>query len=249
MNGAIDSGSGSIPSASCVIVWLPASVDLVDLVGPTSAASQTSCASWSSVSCASRCRGERVSSIIVAEMREITSAPKGCCLLSIERTASGRAVDEVEQRRDHRGGAEVERDRVAALGRVARLDVDQPVVDDHRRDLPVRRRAASRRACARRRARPAGRSRRSRPARARGRRAGPPRRARPARGSASSPPAAGSRAGRRRRAPPSAASAAAGRSLEVLVRDRAAGQAPAVAQLVRRERARRRGGRSGRCRR
>ena len=26
MNGAIDSGSGSIPSASCVIVWLPASV-------------------------------------------------------------------------------------------------------------------------------------------------------------------------------------------------------------------------------
>ena len=34
-----------------------------------------------------------VSSIIVAEMREITSAPYGCCLLRIERTASGRALD------------------------------------------------------------------------------------------------------------------------------------------------------------
>ena len=44
----------------------------------------------------------------------MTSAPKGCCRFSIERTATGRAGGEVEQRRDDRRGAEVEGDGEAA---------------------------------------------------------------------------------------------------------------------------------------
>ena len=45
---------------------------------------------------------------------------------------------EIEQRCDHRRRAEIERERVAAAGRVARLDVDQEVVDEHGGNLPVR---------------------------------------------------------------------------------------------------------------
>ena len=55
----------------------------------------------------------------------ITSAPNGCCMLRIERTAARLAGLEVEQRRHHGRGAEVVGDRVAARRRVARLDVDR----------------------------------------------------------------------------------------------------------------------------
>ena len=52
--------------------------------------SQTSAASSASVSCArSRRRPSASGSSIVAEIRVITSAPNGCCLLSIEATATG----------------------------------------------------------------------------------------------------------------------------------------------------------------
>ncbi len=44
---------------------------------------------------------------------------------------------EVEQGGHHRGGSQVEGDRVALLGGVARLDVDQDVVADDRGDLEV----------------------------------------------------------------------------------------------------------------
>ncbi len=54
------------------------------------ASSQTSVVSWSRVSWACRCRrSSAVGSIIVAEMREITSAPNGCWAFRIERTARG----------------------------------------------------------------------------------------------------------------------------------------------------------------
>ena len=54
-------------------------------------------------------------------------------LLAVQhrRDGDGRAGREVEQRRDDGRGAEVEGDAVAALGRVAGLDVDQQVVDQH----------------------------------------------------------------------------------------------------------------------
>ena len=45
---------------------------------------------------------------------------------------------EVEERRDDGRGPEVERDRVAPPARVARLDVDQHVVGEHGGDVPVR---------------------------------------------------------------------------------------------------------------
>ena len=76
-------------------------------------------------------------SIIVAEMREITSAPNGCCMFRIELHRRRLARLEVEQRRDDRRRAEVERDREAACRRVAGLDVDQHVVDEDGGDLPV----------------------------------------------------------------------------------------------------------------
>ena len=76
-------------------------------------------------------------SIIVALIRVITSPPNGCCLLSIDATATG-CRSRVEQGGDHRGGAEVEGDRVAHVaGGVAGLDVDQVLVDDHRGHLEV----------------------------------------------------------------------------------------------------------------
>ena len=101
MNGATASGSGSIPSASWVIVWLPHSDDLVDLGGidarlVADLGRELARASPGRGACsASSASG----SIIVAEIREITSAPYGCWRLSIERTASGWPVLEVEQRR------------------------------------------------------------------------------------------------------------------------------------------------------
>ncbi len=50
----------------------------------------------------------------------------------------GLAGLEVHQRRDDGGRAEIEGERVTLPGRVARLDVDQQVVRQHGRDLPVR---------------------------------------------------------------------------------------------------------------
>ena len=76
MNGAIDSGSGSMPSASWVIVTLPQIVISWTSAGSTSASSHTSRASWSSVSDARACSAPSASaSSIVADTREITSAP------------------------------------------------------------------------------------------------------------------------------------------------------------------------------
>ena len=121
--------------------------------------------------------------------------------LRIERTAARLAGLEVEQRRHHGRGPEVERDRVARCRRVAGLDVDQEVVRDDGGDLPVVRRSV-RRARARSSSAPAARRRPSRRAAARGRTSGPRASPRRARRSASAPPAAGSRAARRR---PSAA--------------------------------------------
>ena len=45
---------------------------------------------------------------------------------------------EVEERGDDGRRAEVERDRVTAAARVARLHVDEEIVGDHRGHLPVR---------------------------------------------------------------------------------------------------------------
>ena len=134
-------------------------------------------------------------------------------LLAVEhrRHRGGRAGLEVEQRRDHRRRPEVERDRVAARGRVAGLDADQHVVAHHGGDVEHRlaqdlaERAHHRQVDTRLEVVERRRARAARPS------AGPRATAPRARGGASAPPAAGSRAGRRRRAPPSAASAAAAR--------------------------------------
>ena len=74
---------------------------------------------------------------MVALIRVITSPPKGCCLLSIDATASRGAGREVEQGGHDGRRAEIERDGVAPVGGVAGLDVDEHVVDDHRGDLEV----------------------------------------------------------------------------------------------------------------
>jgi hypothetical protein len=52
--------------------------------------------------------------------------------------ADGSPGDQVEEGGHDRRGAEVEGDRVAGRGGVAGLDVDQGLVDDHRRHLEVR---------------------------------------------------------------------------------------------------------------
>ena len=76
MNGAIDSGSGSMPSASWVIVTLPQTTISLTSPGSTPASSHTSRASWSSVSAArARSAPSASGSSIVADTREITSAP------------------------------------------------------------------------------------------------------------------------------------------------------------------------------
>ena len=156
--------------------------------------------------------GSASGSIIVALIRVITSPPNGCCLLSIEAHRDRRAGGEVEQRGDDGGGAEVEGDRVAAVGGVAGLDVDQGLVDDHRGHLEVGLRAAPSAAGAAR----AGRAVSSRSSIASSSRCqvgalvlqG---RLGRARRTASAPPAAGSPGGRRRRSRPWAGWSAAAR--------------------------------------
>ena len=90
MNGDMPSGSGSMPSASCIIVTLPQTTISYTSAGDRPASSQTSPARPFIVSCARCCSISSASgSIIVADTREITSAPNGCWRFSIERTASG----------------------------------------------------------------------------------------------------------------------------------------------------------------
>ena len=90
MNGATPSGSGSMPSAMWVMVALPASATSQTSAASTPACSHTSAASSASVSRARPARAASVAgSIMIALIRVITSAPNGCCLFSIEATASG----------------------------------------------------------------------------------------------------------------------------------------------------------------
>ena len=90
MNGATPSGSGSMPSAMWVIVAFPASATSHTSAGSTPACPHTSAVSSASVSWASRASvSSAAGSIMTALIRVITSAPNGCCLLSIEATASG----------------------------------------------------------------------------------------------------------------------------------------------------------------
>ena len=67
-----------------------ADVDLVDLAGVDARLLAHLVGELGSVSCARACSASSASSsIIVAEMREMTSAPNGCWRLSIERTSAG----------------------------------------------------------------------------------------------------------------------------------------------------------------
>ena len=80
---------------------------------------------------------------MVALIRVITSAPNGCCAFSVDSTATGVPVD-----RSSRVATTVVVPRSKAMpnrrgGGVARLHGDQHVVHDHRGDLVVRLRAAS----------------------------------------------------------------------------------------------------------
>ncbi len=239
-NGATPSGSGSMPSASAVIVALPASATSYTSRGSTSPSSHTSAASSASVSCAARVsRPSASGSIIVALIRVMTSPPNGCCLFSCDRTATGVPV---VRSSSVATTVVVPRSKAIAywrVGGVAGLDVDERLVDDHRRDLEVRlaqhfpqppqdMQVGDRLEVVDRVEQP-GRD------RCAGRRAS----VRPARRSASAPPAAGSPGVRRRRSPPSDGWISGGTWIVRLLRGlREAGQPPAVAQLVRRERAR-----------
>ena len=90
MNGATPSGSGSMPSAIWVIVALPATATSAISAGSAPAWAQTSADSSARVSCASRpIVSSADGSIMVALILVITSAPNGCCLLSMDATASG----------------------------------------------------------------------------------------------------------------------------------------------------------------
>ncbi len=94
MNGATPSGSGSMPRAMCVMVALPASATSQTSAGSTPAWPQTSAVSSARVSWASRVSVPMAAgSIMIALIRVITSAPNGCCLFSMDATASGVPVD------------------------------------------------------------------------------------------------------------------------------------------------------------
>jgi len=94
MNGAIPKGSGSMPRTRWVMVALPASATSYTSCGWTPPASQTARASSARVSWASCCSLSRApGSIMVALILVITSAPNGCCLFSVDSTATGVPVD------------------------------------------------------------------------------------------------------------------------------------------------------------
>ena len=183
----------------------------------------------------------------------MTSAPNGCWRLSIERTATGVPVARSSSVATTVVVPRSKAMRVAARGGVAGLERDQHVVDDDRRDLPVR---AAQRARQRRAAR-AARCAASRSSSASSTRSDVAalvgqRRLLELQVALLTRPGAGSPGGRRRPSPPWAAlPAAARRRRGRLVGLRAAGQPPAVAQLVGREDARRRAsspaGRRRRC--
>ncbi len=139
MNGATPIGSGSIPSASCVIVALPASATSYTCSRGRRRPARTPRrrAPAASRRRASRRRSSASGSSIVAEMREITSAPNGCCLLSIERTATGVPVPTSSSVATTVVVPRSKAIACSALGRVAGLDVDQQVVDDDAGDPVV----------------------------------------------------------------------------------------------------------------
>jgi hypothetical protein len=94
MNGAIPSGSGSMPSARWVMVAFPAIATSYTSWGSTPPRWHTSAASPARVSAASpRSRSSAAGSSIVALIRLITSAPNGCWELSTDSTATGVPVD------------------------------------------------------------------------------------------------------------------------------------------------------------
>ena len=88
-----------------------------------------------------RARLERAERVLVEHRGRHARDDVGAVgLLAVEHRAhgGGRAGLEVEQRGDHRGGAEVEGDREPARRGVAGLDADQQVVDHHGGDVEVR---------------------------------------------------------------------------------------------------------------
>ena len=90
VNGAIERGSGSMPRAIWIMVWLPATTTSYTSAGSTPPSAHTSSVSCCSVSCACvRSRSSAPSSIMIAEIREITSAPNGCWAFKIDCTAFG----------------------------------------------------------------------------------------------------------------------------------------------------------------
>ena len=154
-------------------------------------------------------RAERLSSIIVAEIRVITSAPYGCWRLSIERTATGwplsRSSSVATTVVVPRSNAIANRRAVVSPGSTSISSSSQTTAVTSKFDGaqdPAELAQQLERA-------PAARGRRSRRARAGGPSADPRASARRARGGASAPTGAGSRGARRRPAPPSAGSAAA----------------------------------------
>ena len=94
MNGAMPSGSGSMPSTRWVMVALPASATSYTSSGSTPPAAHAARASSPRVSVASCWSLSRApGSIMVALILVITSAPNGCCLFSMDSTATGVPVD------------------------------------------------------------------------------------------------------------------------------------------------------------
>ncbi len=141
--------------------------------------------------------------------RVITSAPKGCWRLSIERTAAGwplsRSSSVATTVVVPRSNAIAKRRAVVSPGSTSISSSSQTTAVTSK----FARRSVPPSVAQRLDRRVAARGRRARRARAAGRSAGPPASARRAPGGASGPPGAGSRGARRRPAPPWAGSAAA----------------------------------------
>ena len=138
VNGAIESGSGSIPSAIWIIVWLPGDRDLVDLAGRHAGL-------------LAHLLRELVERLLGAALQERERigvehrrgdardhvGAEGLLLVQLRLHRERRAGLEVEQVRDDGGRPEIERDREGPPGRVARLDVEQQVVAEHGGHLEV----------------------------------------------------------------------------------------------------------------
>ena len=198
MNGAMPSGSGSMPSTRWVMVALPASATSYTSAGSAPPSAHTSAASPARVS------GQGPQPVQRRRVQHGRADPadhvRAERLLRVEHGRHrGRGPGgQVEQRRDHRRRAQVERDAEPAGRGVPGFHADQHVVHDHRGDLVVGARAAPGRACAARRGRSAVPGRPAPRAPARRRSPGPAGTARPVPGSASAPRGAGSPAARRR---------------------------------------------------